>query len=101
VLHLQARLLSVSLGVTGEVAEGEFLKFAGHDKVYLVTDPGVAGAAVGIAPPLMTSVGSGEVVNMGDTVNMKCRYDVGVILGMSYSDGVLLDPGSIRLIEAL
>jgi len=80
---------------------GEFIKFSGHDKVYIVTESGTGGTGIKVQPSLRQDVYLGESVITGLLVTMKCRYDPTVKLGITYIDGILSDPGSIKLIEML
>lgn len=92
---------------------GEFLRFAtsNHTKVYVVTkaalgslpgsSPPVAAWRVDIAPALSRTEQSGNTVFRGGKVTGTFRYDLDVVLGMRYVDGVLSDPGSVRLVEAI
>jgi hypothetical protein len=47
-------------GLTGSLKAGDFIKFSGHDKVYLLISDGSSGLA--FEPPLMASVASGESI---------------------------------------
>lgn len=81
---------------------GEFIKFANHSKVYLVT--AISGAnpnTATIFPPLKAAIVSEEVIKVSQQVTMQARYDTTVQLGIQYVDGVLSDPGSVKLIEAI
>jgi hypothetical protein len=51
-------------GITGTLKAGDFIKFAGHDKVYTITND--ATTALNIEPPLLTSVADDEVVIYND-----------------------------------
>ena len=78
---------------------GEFIQFGTDTKVYLVTVGGAS--SIKIAPKLLKVVADNAAIKTGGAVTMLARYDTGVKLGITYKDGVLSDPGSIRLIEAL
>jgi hypothetical protein len=85
-----------------EMVAGEFITIGTTDKkVYLVTDAGSSGTGVGIFPPLNSAKSSGNAVNYGSKVTMQARYDPTMSLGIKYSDGILSDPGSIKLVEAV
>ena len=51
-------------GLTGTLKAGDFIKFAGHDKVYTITAD--ATTALNIEPPLLQSVADDEVVSYND-----------------------------------
>jgi hypothetical protein len=51
---------SVSLtGLTGALKAGDYIKFASHNKVYMLTADRSGAGAVAIQPPLVAAVGSG------------------------------------------
>lgn len=80
--------------------KGEFIQFTGHDKVYLVTEDAVTGN-VKIFPALRAQVNSDTAVLFGENVKLRAKYDTDTMLGITYKDGILSDPGSITFIEAL
>jgi len=47
-------------GLTGTLKAGDFIKFAGHDKVYTITADGAT--SLSIEPPLTNSVADNEVI---------------------------------------
>ena len=51
-------------GLTGTLKAGDFIKFAGHDKVYIITSD--ATTSLNIEPPLLQSVANNEVVSYND-----------------------------------
>lgn len=51
-------------GLTGTLKAGDFVKFAGHDKVYTLTADG--STTLSIEPPLMSAVADNEVVTYQD-----------------------------------
>ena len=50
----------VSDGLTGTLKAGDFLKFAGHDKVYTLTAD--SGTSLVIEPPLLSAVADNEAI---------------------------------------
>tara|TARA_R110000744_G_scaffold29513_5_gene70417 strand:+ start:1004 stop:1591 length:588 start_codon:yes stop_codon:yes gene_type:complete len=66
--------------MTGTLKAGDFIKFAGHSKVYMVTaDVTAAGgdATLSIEPPLMTAVSDGEAVIYDSVVfTMRLNNDI-------------------------
>jgi hypothetical protein len=80
---------------------GEFIQFINHSKVYLVVEDGSAGAGVKVYPPLILAVSSGSTVITGGKVTLKAYYDNTSRLGISYSDGVMSNPGTFKFIETL
>lgn len=96
------RTINVANNAGTRVAAGEFIKFANHNKVYLVTSGRVGNGAISIFPGLVAGIITDELIKTGPTaVLMKARYDTSTIKGMSYTDGVLMDVGQVTLIEAL
>jgi hypothetical protein len=85
----------------GTIAKGEFISFSNHDKVYLVTQNTVGNSELKIFPPLVTEVPDDTTIKYGNNVILKARYDTGTVLGMTYEDGILSDPGIIGFIEVL
>jgi hypothetical protein len=78
---------------------GEFIQFSGQSKVYIVRDPGNGKEGVRIFPPLLSAITNGQALIFGDKVTLHARYDTDVQFGIKYTDGILSDPGVVRLIE--
>jgi len=94
---------SVSVTVSGNVnliPAGTFIKFSNHNKVYMVTGDRSGNGAMGIYPALRTSV-SGTAFTHRDDVQMTCHYDLDTTIGMTFTDGILMDLGTIKLVEAV
>ncbi len=51
-------------GLTGTLKAGDFIKFAGHDKVYTLTADG--STTIAIEPPLLSAVADNEAVTYHD-----------------------------------
>jgi len=84
----------------GIVQKGTFIKFANHTKVYITTTDRSSDGTVGIYPNLKTAM-TAQAVSYRDDVVMACSYDLDTVSGMIYSDGILMDMGTIKLIERL
>lgn len=80
---------------------GEFIKFENHSKVYLVVNGGVNGVGIRISPPLQKDVINTEKLVTGDRVTFKAYYDPSVKLGITYIDGIMSNPGSIKFLESI
>ena len=83
---------------------GEFIKFAGHPKVYMVKESSKTVNnlnEITIFPPLMKNLANDEAVSYGDHVTMLAKYGEDTKIGISYIDGILASIDSISLIEAL
>lgn len=89
----------VNINVSGLLPKGSFVKFDSHSKVYITTNDVSGSGVVGVFPPLRAAV-SGTVY-CKDNVLMNCFYDTDTVSGMVYSDGILMDMGTVTLIERL
>jgi len=92
-------LVTVS-GNSGLIPKGTFLKFQTHSKIYMTTTNRLDNGTVGVYPNMLEAV-TGALFNYKDDVLMTCLYDLDTISGMSFSDGILMDMGTIKLIEFL
>jgi len=61
----------------------------------------VSGSVAEIAPPLRKATPVNSEIMIGAKATMRVMFDNTSLVGMVYTDGVLLDPGTITLIEAL
>ncbi len=83
---------------------GEFIKFGGHGKVYMVKESTKLAANVNrikVFPKLVNEVSADEVVNYGNKVTMAAMYGDDTKIGITYTDGILAQYDSISLIEVL
>jgi len=87
-------------GSTGLIPMGTFIKFTDHDKIYMTTADITGNGDVGVFPRLSSEI-VGKVTQCGDNVMMTCYYDTDSVTGMHYTDGVLMDNGTVKLVEAL
>jgi len=88
------------VGNSGLIPLGTFIKFGNHNKVYMVTNDRVGDGPMGIYPTLRTAV-TGISFKHRDDVIAKFMMDSDTAIGMSYTDGVLMDIGTIKLLEDL
>ena len=86
-------------GITGLIPKGTFVKFSNGTKIYMTTSDRNGDGNIAIYPNLLTSVSGTDTMKYLDDVIMSCSYDLDVVSGMSYTDGILMDLGTIRLIE--
>jgi hypothetical protein len=87
-------------GITKSLIKaGEFITFAGDSKVYLIVDNSDV-TYTKVFPELRSTKAPGTVITYGSKVTMRAFYDVDNASGMKYIDGVLQDPGMLKLIEA-
>lgn len=85
-------------GVNGLIPKGTFVRFSNHSKVYMTTSDISAPGPLDIFPELRSAV-SGTNMYCKDDVIMTAYYDGETVSGMLYSDGILMDPGSVLLVE--
>jgi hypothetical protein len=86
-----------STTVSADLPVGRFVRFDGHDKVYLVVSGN--GTTSEVYPRLRSGVASGETVYYGDNVTMTVLLDEPQEYSFTFSDGVLNDHTRIHLIE--
>jgi hypothetical protein len=109
--HTQSNgaVVTVDKPVGNRFAVGEFIQFgqinpstapaSATSKTYLITE--ISGSTISIVPRLNTTYPSGTEVIGGDRVTALMYYDTDTIVGMKYIDGVLMDMGTVKLVEAL
>lgn len=92
---------TISVTTTAFIPKGCFIKFSNHSKVYMtVTDKTRQSNSVEIYPALLSSVSNGSFYWQDDVI-MKAYFDTDVTTGMVYSDGIMMDLGTVKLVEAL
>jgi len=94
---------TLQVNSNGLLSKGEFIKFANHDKIYLVLNniSQNSNTSLQIFPSLQKPVTNNTFIGFGKNVIMKARYEMNTILGITYIDGVLSDPGTVTFIEVL
>jgi hypothetical protein len=85
-------------GNNGVIPKGTFIKFASHSKVYLTITERNNNGTMLIYPNLLSAVAAASFTYKDD-VQMSCMWDLNTINGMSYSDGILMDLGTVKLVE--
>jgi hypothetical protein len=96
---LGSSFISIS-GNNGLIPKGTFIKFNNSPKVYLLTSNAQGNTSASIYPELRAAV-SGVSFTYRDDVIMMCHYDLDTIIGMTYSDGILMDVGTIKMVESV
>lgn len=96
--------ISVS-GFTGTIPAGLFIKFSNYNKLYMVRTDCIRTSTTGtvtlnIYPALRFPVINTTQVIYNE-VDVDFYYDTDVVRGMVYEDGILMDPGVIKLVEKL
>ena len=84
-------------GLTGLIPKGTFIKATGHDKIYMTTADRTGDGSISIYPDFVSDINA--LIQWEDNVIMSCLYDIGTISGMTYTDGILMDVGVIKLVE--
>jgi len=87
-------------GNTGLIPSGTFVKFGNHSKIYMTTSDLNGNGSVGIFPELRTSMSAIGMVFRDDVI-MNAFIDTDSVKGMSYVDGILMDLGTMKFVEAL
>lgn len=91
-------MLSLALPV------GEFVRFKGHGKVYMVKESVKVDGGLNritIFPKLIQEIAANEEIEYGSRVTMRAKYGDSNKIGISYTDGILAQVDQITLIEAL
>lgn len=102
------RVVCNSTSQTGAatIPAGTFITFANHSKVYVTTAPvsfsvNASGIELPIFPNLVSSVPSTTQVNFGSNCLLTYKLDSSSGQGISFADGILSSPGTIKLVESL
>jgi hypothetical protein len=101
-----ASIIDIDGSITlGNVPKGTFIKFSNHDKVYITTADftlsGGADSLLNIYPALTTSVPTSATLVTGDSVDFTFYQSIDNQAGITFTDGILSNPGTITLLEAL
>lgn len=102
-LTVGSSTISVPSTLDGLVPKGSFIKFSNHDKVYVTLSDRNGPGGFNIYPSLRVAVDStqGHTFKWADDVIANFFFDLDSVQGMTYSDGVLMDMGTVTLVEAL
>jgi len=87
--------------------KGSFIKFSNHSKIYMTTTnietPG-GSVTLQLYPTLRANVTANtSVFHPGSSTKPTLQYyrDIDTLQGIIYEDGVIMNPGTIKIIEAL
>jgi hypothetical protein len=83
----------------GLIPMGTFVRFASHSKIYMLSKDLRNSGQMHVFPPLRRNVN--ETFAHRDDVVMPCQYDTDTVKGMVYTDGIMMDVGTVKLIERL
>lgn len=96
--------INTDLG-SGFLPKGSFIKFSNHDKVYVTrNDLDVDSATpqeLNIYPALTSNLSAFTEIEYGSNCIISYYRDINNIQGITFTDGVLADQGTVTLIEAL
>jgi hypothetical protein len=84
----------------GLIPKGTFVKFNNHSKIYMLTQDLTDEGLMYIFPILRSDV-TLDTVYHRDDVLMSVFYDTDVVTGMVYEDGMLMSPGTIKMVERI
>ena len=99
--------LTLSSSNSGIIPKGYFLNFAGHDKLYIVTSDvdfssGSSGTInMSIYPKLTSNVSVNSNVNTGSNTLFSYYKSIDNQTGITFTDGILANSGTITLVEAI
>jgi hypothetical protein len=82
------------------IKAGEFITFSDETKVYLIVDTSDP-TYTKVYPEFRSTKAIGVTIKYGNKVTMSAKYDTDVVKGARYADGILTDPGTVKLIEAV
>jgi len=88
------------LNNVGLIPMGTFIRFANHSKIYMLKADLTGTGTMSIYPTLRTAVAGVSFAHRDDVI-MPCLYDTDTVIGMTYEDGILMDAGTVKLIERL
>jgi hypothetical protein len=88
--------------VTGDnyIPRGTFIKVTGHSKIYMTTNDLNGAGTLNVFPNLRASF-TAQPLFWTDDVICPMYFDTSVVIGMRYEDGLLMNNGEIKLLEAV
>jgi len=81
--------------------KGSFIKFSNHDKIYITTADRLSNGVVNIYPALRQSLTTSHTCKTGSDVILTYFRSIDNATGITFTDGVLSNVGSITLVEAI
>ena len=95
-----------SISQIGVLPKGSFIKFANHSKVYITTNTftltgSTTSQTLNIYPNLISGIPNGTNLLTGDSCVISYFKSIDNQMGITYTDGILSNIGTINLIEAL
>ena len=86
---------------SGVIPAGSFIKFSNHSKVYLTESTVNGSGSTRIHPGLIQSVPSSTGIQHGSNCFLTYSRDVNDIKGITFSDGILSNAGTVNLVEEI
>lgn len=91
---------------TGVLPKGSFIKFSNHDKLYIVTADTtfpntINNQTISIYPKLKTNLTTSHSMKAKDSTVLTYFRSIDNATGITFSDGVLSNIGTVNLIEAI
>lgn len=99
--------VTIDFNQVGLLPKGSFIKFSNHAKLYMVTadvSTQTTPVPVSIFPSLRQNVSAGTTVyHPGSSTKPVITFyqSMDTISGITYEDGLLMNPGTIKILEAL
>jgi len=90
---------TITITCSGLIPKGTFVNFGNNTKIYMLVDNCNNGGSVRVHPELRSNV-AGTMYFKEDVVG-SFYYDTDSVRGMMYSDGILMNLGTLKLVEAL
>jgi hypothetical protein len=84
---------------SGLIPRGTLVRFDSHSKIYMLTKNCSGNGVMRFYPPLRAAVNG--IFKHRDDVEMPCTYDTDTLSGAQYTDGIMMDIGTVKLIERL
>jgi hypothetical protein len=109
-IHVSASVGDSSIDVktlnrSGTLPKGCFFKFSSHDKLYMTTSDtvfdGTTNPTINFYPSLRSNATTAHQVRLGDAARLTYYKSVDNMSGITFTDGVLSNSGTIELLEAL
>lgn len=90
----------LTISTSGFLPKGTLLKVSGHNKLYMTLTDRDGSGVVNVYPQLRASFAN-NILYWQDDVLLEMYADTDMIRGMSFTDGILMDNGAIKFVEAL
>ena len=97
ILRVLSEFQLISVISNHTIPIGTLFRFSNHSKIYMINSPKVANQYE-IFPALRQSVTSTPFTWQDDVI-MPVLIDLDAIIGMNYTDGVLMDNGEMTFVE--